>query len=82
MLHQIDVLEMQLNQSDPWYHLSQRFVDLNDVVNQTAETHSLGKDEMIVQLLRLYNQYVFEWRQVRDQIHLGGSPKQNVQLAA
>jgi len=82
MLHQVDVLEMQLNQSDPWYHLSQRFVDLNDVVNQTAESHGLGKDEMIVRLLRLYNQYVYEWRQVRDQIHLGGSPKQNVQLAA
>jgi hypothetical protein len=65
MLAQVASLRERLKPSDQegdqWWALSQRFPELNDIVDRTHTEENITLPEMRHQLIRLFQAYVSEW---------------------
>ena len=65
MLAQVATLRDRLKASnrevDQWWALSQRFPELNDIVDRTHSEENMTLLEMRHQLIRLFQSYVSEW---------------------
>jgi hypothetical protein len=65
MLAQVAALRVHLKPSnqraDQWRALSQRFPELNDIVDRTHTEENITLLEMRHQLIRLFQSYVSEW---------------------
>lgn len=72
MLVQVSTLRGLFNDSQDfdlqWKDLTQRFLELNDIVDRTAMTENLPPIDMQKHLIRLYQTYVAEWDTVEPQI--------------
>ena len=65
MLAQVAALRVHLmpsnQRADQWRALSQRFPELNDIVDRTHTEENITLLEMRHQLIRLFQSYVSEW---------------------
>jgi len=72
MLAQVSTLKDLLNVSEAanlqWASLTQRFQELDDIVDRTAMTENLIPADMQKYLIRLYQTYVAEWEAVKSRI--------------
>lgn len=68
MLAQVDTMKTLLAAPDPWQKMSQRYLMLQDIVENTDVQRDTGFSEVALQaqLLQLYQNYVDEWEQVRE----------------
>jgi len=70
MLALVSTLRERLKASDQaadqWKSLTQRFPDLNDIVDRTHTEENLTPQEMKYQFVRLFQAYVFEWDEVEQ----------------
>ena len=75
MLAQVSTLRSLLSVSDnpklQWETLTQRFLELEDIVDRSADAENLLPAEMQQRLIRLYQNYVAEWDNVESQIAVG-----------
>jgi 7-cyano-7-deazaguanine synthase in queuosine biosynthesis len=74
MLTQVSILRSLLQTSDvpnlQWTSLTQRFPELDDIVDRTATAENLLPTDMQKQLIRLYQTYVAEWDAVEPHISI------------
>lgn len=72
MLAQVSILKDLLNVSEnanlQWASLTQRFQELDDIVDRTTMTENLIPADMQKYLIRLYQTYVAEWEAVESRI--------------
>ena len=77
MLALVSTLRERLKASDQaadqWKSLTQRFPELNDIVDRTHTEENLTPQEIKCQLVRLFQAYVFEWDEVEPTLlqHFG-----------
>lgn len=75
MLAQVSTLRSLLSVSDNlnvrWENLTRRFLELDNIVDQTAGTEKLVPIEMQQRLIQLYETYIVEWYAVESQISVG-----------
>lgn len=81
MLHQVESFQGALSQPDPWYHLSKKYYNLGEIVDQISEYEGLSNETVIRKLLRLYQQYTSEWCKVEHLIDLNGLVAQKFPIA-
>jgi 7-cyano-7-deazaguanine synthase in queuosine biosynthesis len=74
MLAQVSTLRGLLNVSDTphlqWESLTQRFLELDDIVDRTAMVENFLSADMQLHLIRLYQTYVAEWDAVEPHISI------------
>jgi 7-cyano-7-deazaguanine synthase in queuosine biosynthesis len=72
MLSQVSTLKDLLNVSKPanlqWISLTQRFPELDDIVDRTAMAENLMPADMRANFIRLYQTYIAEWAAVESYI--------------
>jgi hypothetical protein len=72
MLAQVAALQVHLvpsnQRADQWRALSQRFPELNDIVDRTHTEENITLLEMRHQLIRLFQSYVSEWDHVKPSL--------------
>ena len=72
MLVQVKTLEQVFEVSDQldiqWERLTQRFPELDDIVDRLAPEENLSCTDMQPNLLKLYRNYVAEWHCVESQV--------------
>ena len=71
-MQQVSTLRDLLNVSDAphlqWESITRKFLELNNIVDQTAMAENLLPTDMQKKLLRLYQTYISEWEVVESQI--------------
>lgn len=81
MLEQVFMLKKLLNSSTnpnlQWQNLTKRFLELEDIVDQSAGAENLLPVEMQQRLIQLYQTYVAEWDAVESQISVGLLEREN-----
>jgi hypothetical protein len=72
MLAQVDTLRCLLNRSNPhevqWEALTHKFPILDDIVDRCYVVEKLTTLDMQRKLIRLYQNYVAEWDDVKSQL--------------
>lgn len=72
MLAQVATLRERLKPSntaaDPWQALTQRFPELNDIVDRTHAGENMTLLQMRLQLIRLFHTYACEWNTVEQSL--------------
>ena len=75
MLAQVDTLQGLLNPSDQleiqWKNLACKFPVLDDIVDNCSIVEKLTTSDMKSKLIRLYQNYVTEWNDVKSQLSVG-----------
>ena len=67
MLKQVDTMRVLLSADDSWQNMSKHYGNLVDIVEKLGERQTVTQDH----ILRLYQNYIQEWDQVRDIIGEG-----------
>lgn len=68
MQFQVDRLRVLLNQENPWRGLTSEYYDLDDIVDQISKYYSQDRNDLKQQIIRLYSNYVDEWRLFEEYI--------------
>jgi hypothetical protein len=75
MLAQVDTLRYLLNQSSSsekqWEILTSKYPILDDIVDRCFTMENLTSNDMQSKLIKLYQNYVTEWDDVKSQISIG-----------
>lgn len=81
MLEQVTMLKKLLNNSTnpnlQWQNLTERFLELEDIVDQSSESENLLPFQMQQRLIQLYQTYLSEWDAVEPQISVGMLDQEN-----
>ena len=81
MLEQVTMLKKLLNNSTnpnlQWQNLTKRFLELEDIVDQSSESENLLPFQMQQRLIQLYQTYLSEWDAVEPQISVGMLDQEN-----
>ncbi len=68
MLTQVVSLREDIDATDPWKHLSKRYLPLLEMVDEMNGWNGMSKAQLIEQVLHLYERYVQEWERVYQRV--------------